>query len=72
MFMYKTRLSRRIHSRNNENADAIDKGESPTILGDGSEVFDFVSVEDCALANICAMKQIIQIVYNVGTVKEPL
>ena len=36
--------------------DAIDKGESPTIFGDGSEAFDFVAVEDCALANICAMK----------------
>ena len=36
--------------------DAIDKGESPTILGDGSEAFDFISVEDCAYANVCAMK----------------
>ena len=33
--------------------DAIDKGESPTILGDGSEAFDFISVEDCAYANVC-------------------
>jgi UDP-glucose 4-epimerase len=24
--------------------DAIDKGESPTIMGDGSEAFDFVAV----------------------------
>ena len=36
--------------------DAIDRGDSPTILGDGSEAFDFVSVEDCAKANVCAMK----------------
>ena len=36
--------------------DAIDRGEGPTILGDGSEAFDFVAVEDCARANICAMK----------------
>ena len=36
--------------------DAIDRGESPTILGDGSEAFDFVAVEDCAKANVCAMK----------------
>ena len=36
--------------------DAIDKGESPTIMGDGSEAFDFVAVEDCGLANLCAMK----------------
>ena len=32
--------------------DAIDRGESPTILGDGSEAFDFVVVEDCAHANV--------------------
>ena len=31
--------------------DAIDRGEGPTILGDGSEAFDFVAVEDCARAN---------------------
>ena len=36
--------------------DAIDRGESPTIMGDGSEAFDFVAVEDCGLANVCAMK----------------
>ena len=50
--------------------DAIDKGESPTILGDGSEAFDFVAVEDCALANICAMKaDTTDRYYNVGTGK---
>tara|TARA_Y100001970_G_scaffold242094_1_gene306204 strand:- start:1200 stop:2198 length:999 start_codon:yes stop_codon:yes gene_type:complete len=48
--------------------DAIDRGEGPTILGDGSEAFDFVSVEDCALANICAMKaEVTDEFYNVGT-----
>ncbi len=48
--------------------DAIDKGESPTIMGDGSEAFDFVAVEDCAQANICAMKgSISNEFYNVGT-----
>ncbi len=48
--------------------DAIDKGESPTILGDGSEAFDFVAVEDCASANICAMKSdMSNRFYNVGT-----
>ena len=36
--------------------DAIDNGENPTIMGDGSEAFDFVSVRDCAAANVCAMK----------------
>ena len=48
--------------------DAIDRGESPTILGDGSEAFDFVAVEDCAQANICAMKaESTDTFYNVGT-----
>ncbi|OUU21831.1 MAG: NAD-dependent dehydratase [Candidatus Endolissoclinum sp. TMED37] len=48
--------------------DAIDRGESPTILGDGSESFDFVSVYDCASANICAMKaSTVDEFYNVGT-----
>lgn len=50
--------------------DAIDRGEGPTILGDGSEAFDFVSVLDCGLANICAMKADIEgRYYNVGTGK---
>lgn len=50
--------------------DAIDKGEGPTILGDGSEAFDFVAVEDCARANICAMKaDTVDRFYNVGTGK---
>jgi len=48
--------------------DAIDRGESPTIMGDGSEAFDFVAVEDCALANVCAMKsEATDQNYNVGT-----
>lgn len=50
--------------------DAIDRGESPTILGDGSEAFDFVSVEDCAIANVCAMRaDTTDQFYNVGTGK---
>lgn len=50
--------------------DAIDRGEAPTILGDGSEAFDFVAVEDCALANVCAMKSdATDEFYNVGTGK---
>ena len=50
--------------------DAIDSGQSPTIMGDGSEAFDFVSVEDCALANVCAMKaDVVDSFYNVGTGK---
>jgi len=48
--------------------DAIDKGDSPTIMGDGSEAFDFVAVEDCGLANVCAMKADTKDrFYNVGT-----
>jgi UDP-glucose 4-epimerase len=48
--------------------DAIDRGESPTILGDGSEAFDFVAVEDCALANLRAMTATtVDRFYNVGT-----
>ena len=48
--------------------DAIDRGDSPTILGDGSEAFDFVAVEDCALANVRAMQaSTSDRFYNVGT-----
>ena len=48
--------------------DAIDKGEAPTIMGDGSEAFDFVAVEDCALANVKAMQaDTADRFYNVGT-----
>jgi UDP-glucose 4-epimerase len=50
--------------------DAIDRGESPTIMGDGSEAFDFVAVEDCGLANVCAMNaEATDQFYNVGTGK---
>jgi UDP-glucose 4-epimerase len=50
--------------------DAIDRGEGPTILGDGSEAFDFVAVEDCAESNLCAMKAAVSDrFYNVGTGK---
>lgn len=50
--------------------DAIDRGESPTIMGDGSEAFDFVAVEDCGLANVKAMQaEATDSFYNVGTGK---
>jgi UDP-glucose 4-epimerase len=50
--------------------DAIDRGEGPTILGDGSEAFDFVAVGDCARANLCAMRSdTTNRYYNVGTGK---
>jgi UDP-glucose 4-epimerase len=48
--------------------DAIDRGDSPTILGDGSEAFDFIAVEDCGLANVRAMQaETSDRFYNVGT-----
>ncbi len=48
--------------------DAIDRGEAPTIFGDGSEAFDFVAARDCGHANVCAMKaQTTDRFYNVGT-----
>jgi UDP-glucose 4-epimerase len=48
--------------------DAIDRGQGPTILGDGSEAFDFVAVEDCARANTCALQaDSVDRFYNVGT-----
>jgi UDP-glucose 4-epimerase len=48
--------------------DAIDRGQGPTIFGDGSEAFDFVAVEDCARANLCAMRaDPVDSFYNVGT-----
>jgi len=50
--------------------DAIDRGEGPTILGDGSEAFDFVAVEDCGRANVAAMRAATtDRFYNVGTGK---
>ena len=50
--------------------DAIDRGDGPTILGDGSEAFDFVAVEDCGESNVCAMRaNTTDRFYNVGTGK---
>jgi len=36
--------------------DRLEKGEKPIVYGDGSQQYDFIAVEDCARANICAMK----------------
>ena len=50
--------------------DAIDRGEGPTILGDGTEAFDFITTTDCGHANVCAMKaDTVARYYNVGTGK---
>ncbi|MEJ8835248.1 NAD-dependent epimerase/dehydratase family protein [Ramlibacter sp. AN1133] len=48
--------------------DALDAGRGPTILGDGTEAFDFVAVQDCGRANVAAMKaDTVDRCYNVGT-----
>lgn len=48
--------------------DRIDKGLPPVVYGDGSQAYDFVSVLDCARANVCAMKaDVTDECYNVGT-----
>lgn len=50
--------------------DNIDKGIAPIVYGDGSQAYDFVYVEDCAAANVCAMKaDTTASFYNVGTGK---
>jgi UDP-glucose 4-epimerase len=33
-------------------------------MGDGSEAFDFVAVEDCGLANVCAMKAHVALLFT--------
>lgn len=35
--------------------DKLEKGESPVIYGDGSQQYDFISVEDIAKSNVLAM-----------------
>lgn len=48
--------------------NALERGEGPTILGEGSEAFDFIAAEDCGRANVCAMQATAtDRFYNVGT-----
>ena len=48
--------------------DRLDQGEAPAVYGDGSQAYDFVYVEDCAEANVAAMKaDVADRFYNVGT-----
>ena len=48
--------------------DNLSLNKSPVLYGDGKQAYDFISVKDCALANICAMKSEKQNeFYNVGT-----
>ncbi|MNR80301.1 dTDP-glucose 4,6-dehydratase [compost metagenome] len=56
--------------------DRLDQGLPPIIYGDGSQAYDFIYVEDCGAANVCAMKgETTDRFYNVGrgiktTIKE--
>ncbi len=48
--------------------DRLDRGEPPIIFGDGTQAYDFVSVRDCARANVAAMEaEVNDRVYNVCT-----
>ena len=48
--------------------DRLDRGESPVVFGDGTQAYDFVSVTDCARANVVAMEaEVSDRVYNVCT-----
>ncbi len=47
--------------------DNIDKGIPPVVFGDGSQAYDFITVEDAARANVCALKSDTPFgFYNVG------
>jgi UDP-glucose 4-epimerase len=47
--------------------DCIDRGEQPTVYGDGSQSYDFIEVSDVARANVCALKSDVPFgFYNVG------
>lgn len=48
--------------------DRLDQGLPPIVYGDGLQAYDFVYVQDCARANICAMKSgVTDAFYNVGS-----
>lgn len=48
--------------------DRLDKGLPPVVYGDGSQAYDFIYVQDCGAANVCAMKaDTTDSFYNVGT-----
>jgi UDP-glucose 4-epimerase len=47
--------------------DRIDQGLPPVIYGDGTQAYDFIYVQDCGRANVCAMKaDTTDTFYNVG------
>ncbi|HMO18883.1 MAG TPA: NAD-dependent epimerase/dehydratase family protein [Oligoflexia bacterium] len=46
----------------------IDANETPVINGDGSQAYDFISVQDVARCNLCALEsEVTDEFYNVGT-----
>jgi UDP-glucose 4-epimerase len=48
--------------------DRLDRGQPPVVYGDGSQTYDFITVEDTARANICALKaDTTDRFYNVGS-----
>jgi UDP-glucose 4-epimerase len=48
--------------------DRIDQGLPPILHGDGTQAYDFIYVEDCARANLCALKsEVTDKNYNVGS-----
>lgn len=48
--------------------DRLDQGLAPIVYGDGSQAYDFIAVQDCGWANVCAMKsESVDSFYNVGT-----
>src|SRR5262249_810157 len=48
--------------------DNLDQGRPPVVYGDGLQAYDFIYVNDCARANICAAKaDVSDSFFNVGT-----
>jgi len=51
--------------------EALDRGETPKIFGDGQQTMDFVHVRDCARANLLAMQSAVSgETFNIGYGKE--
>ena len=48
--------------------DRLDRGEAPTVYGDGSQAYDFINVRDCARVNVEVIKaEVVDRFYNVCT-----
>ncbi len=50
--------------------DLLQRGETPTIYGDGTQTRDFVYVKDVARANVAALTQDVEGTFNIGMAKE--